>query len=79
MSAMKEELISEMQAARYLGISPQRLQEFAIQGVLQEVVVEVEDERFTLYYTSEVLRLKERLRRLEDNAAADEWPEFIGQ
>jgi len=79
MSAMQEELITETEAARYLGVSPERLRAFASQGMLQEVIVEVRDQRLTMYYTSEVLRLKERLRGLKDNSATDEWPEFIGQ
>ncbi len=79
MSAAHEELISETAAARYLGVPPQRVREFASRGLLQAVPVEGPRGREAMYYTSEVLRLKERLRRLGDGAETEEWPDVIDE
>jgi len=76
---MQEELITEMEAARRLGVSPARLRFLASQGFLQTVPLHGSQEYAALYYTSEVLKLKERLRVGEGNAGTDEWPEFIDQ
>ena len=79
MSAAQEELISETAAARYLGVPPQRLREFTSQGLLQAVPVEGPQGREAMYYTGEVLRLKEHLRGREDDAGAEQWPDVIGE
>ena len=68
-----------MVAARYLGVPPPHLREFASQGLLQAVPVEGPQGREAMYYTGEVLRLKERLRRQEGNAGAEQWPDVISK
>ena len=79
MSAMQEELITELEAARYLGISPQRLREFAERALLQSIDVQTPHGSETMYYRGEVLRLKEHLRRHESAAEEEEWPDVLGE
>lgn len=77
---MQEQLITELAAARCLEVSPQRVREFASQGMLRAVPVREGPQVYaTLYYTGEVLRLKELLRGQLDDAGAEEWPDVIDE
>ena len=74
-----EELMTEEEAARYLAMLPERVREVAAQQMLQGVLVQGPNGSQVLYYSSAVLRLKERLRGPEPMAATDDWPEVIDQ
>lgn len=78
MSAEQEELIAEEDAARYVGVSPERLRELVTQGELRLVMVQRSGELEAMYLSSEVLRLKERLGAQESKPGAEEWPDQIG-
>ncbi len=77
MSAGQEELMDEQDAARYLGIAPERLRELAAQGEIRVVVVRALDEIEVMYFRGEVLRLKEQLRGQESKPETEEWPDMI--
>lgn len=78
MSAEQEELITEEDTARYLGVSTARLRELVTQGELRLVMVQRSGELETMYLKGEVLRLKERLEAQEGKLGAEEWPDTIG-
>ncbi len=78
MSTEQEELITEEDAARYLGLSPLRLLELVAQGELHLVTVKKPEGIETMYLRGEVLRLKERLEVQEGKPEAEEWPDTIG-
>ena len=78
MSTGQEELITEEDAARYLGVSPERLIELVAQGELRLVMVQSPGELEAMYLKGEVLRLKERLRGQESKSETEEWPDMIG-
>ncbi len=77
MSAEQEELIDELDAARYLDISPERLRELATQDEIRVVVIRGPDGIEMMYFRGEVLRLKEKLRGQESQSEAEEWPDII--
>ena len=79
MSTEQEELITEEDAARYLGVSPERLRELVIQGELRLVTVQKPEGIESMYLKGEVLRLKERLRAQEGKPGAEEWPDMINE
>ena len=79
MDAGQEELMPEGEAARLLGIAEWRLKELAAQGELRLVHVEGPYGMQVMYFTSEVLALRERLRGAPETVDAEEWPEFIGE
>lgn len=79
MSAEQEELIPEEDAARYLGVPPERLRLLAVQGELQLVVVNGPNGQESMYLRGQVLRLKEALRRNESKADTEEWPDVLGE
>ena len=74
-----EELMTQREAARYVGILPERTRELAAQQMLQGVLVQGPNGSEMMYYTSEVLRLKERLRGPAPQAATDAWPDVIDE
>jgi len=73
-----EELITAGDAARDLGVSVERLLEYATQGELRAVTVQGPEGLEVMYYRGEVLRLKDRLGGRGGGAGAEEWPELIG-
>ena len=79
MSAEQEELITEEDAARYLGVSPARLRELVVQGELHLVTVQKTEGLELMYFRGEVLRLKEKLRAQESRSETEEWPNTIGE
>ncbi len=78
MSTGQEELITEEDAAQYLGLSPLRLLELVAQGELHLVTVQKPEGIETMYLRGEVLRLKERLSAQEGKPGAEDWPDTIG-
>ena len=78
MSGGPEELITAEEAARDLGVSVERLLEYATRGELRAVSVRGPGGLEVMYYRGEVLRLKERLVSRGGEAGAEEWPELIG-
>ena len=78
MSAGQEELITEEDAARYLGVSPLRLIELVTEGELRLVTVQNPEGIEPMYLRGEVLRLKERLRDQASKSGTEEWPDTIG-
>ncbi len=79
MSTGQEELITEEDAARYLGISPERLIELVTQGELHLVTVQKPEGLEPMYLRGEVLRLKERLRGQGNKSETEEWPDLINE
>lgn len=79
MSAEQEELIDELDAARYLDISLERLTELATEGEICVVVIQTPDGIEVMYFRGEVLRLKEKLRSQESKSEAEEWPDMIDE
>lgn len=77
MSAEQEELITEEDAARYLGVSPERLRELVTQGELRLVMVQKPEGIEAMYLSGEVLRLKERLGDRGSKSETEEWPDTI--
>jgi hypothetical protein len=69
--------MDEQDAARYLGITPERLRELATQGEIRVVVVRTLDEIEAMYFRGEVLRLKEQLRGQGAKSETEEWPDMI--
>ena len=78
MSAGQEELITEEDAARYLGVTPARLRELVTQGELHLAMVQGPEGIEPMYFRGEVLRLKEKLRGQESKSETEEWPDTIG-
>ena len=76
MSTEQEELIPEDEAARFLGVTPQRLKEFIAEGSLHGALVKGPNGLEVMYYRGEVLKLKERLRGEESE---EEWPDVIDE
>ena len=76
MSTEQDELIVEFEAAAYLEVLPHRLREFASQGMLRSVDVQGPHGHEVMYYRSEVVRLRSRLREQD---LTDEWPDIIGE
>ena len=79
MSTEQEELITEEDAARYLGVSPERLIQLVIQGELRLVTVQKPEGIESMYLKGEVLRLKEQLEDLGSKSETEEWPNTIGE
>lgn len=79
MSTGQEELITEEDAARFLGVSPERLMELVTQGELRLVMVQKPEGIEPMYLRGEVLRLKERLGAQEGKPGAEEWPDLINE
>ncbi len=79
MSAKQDELITEEDAARYLGVSPVRLIELVTQGVLRLVIAKREGGLEAMYLSSEVLQLNERPGDWESKPVTEEWPDTIGE
>ena len=77
MSGGQEELITEEEAMRYLGVSPERLRELVVQGELHLVTAKKPEGIELLYFRGEVLRLKERLRGRGNKPETEEWPDLI--
>ncbi|MBA3441474.1 MAG: helix-turn-helix domain-containing protein [Pyrinomonadaceae bacterium] len=77
MSVGQEELITEEDAARYLGVSPERLRELVAQGELHLVPVQGSEGIEVMHLRGEVLRLKEQLGAQEGKTRAEEWPDQI--
>ena len=77
MSSELEELITAEEAARELGVSPERVLEYATQGELRAVTVQGPGGAEVMYYRGEVLRFKDRLGRGGAGAGAEEWPDLI--
>jgi len=73
----QEELITEEDAARYLGVLPLRLIELVTEGELRLVPVQNPEGIETMYLRGEVLRLKERLRGQGNKPETEEWPDLI--
>ena len=73
-----EELITAEDAAGLLGVSVERLLEYAALGELRAVTVKGPEGLEVMYYRREVLRLKEHPGGRRGGAGAEEWPEFIG-
>jgi hypothetical protein len=76
-SIEQEELITEENAARYLGVTPERLIELVTQGELRLVTVQRSGETESMYLNGEVLQLKERLGAQEGKPDTEEWPDTI--
>ena len=79
MSAEREELITEAEAALILGITQQRLRAIESQGMLQPVSVRTPVGIEIMHYRGEVLRLRERLRAGASTIETEEWPDVIGE
>ena len=79
MSTGQEELITEEDAARHLGITPERLIQLVIQGELRLVTVQKSEGIESMYLKGEVLRLKERLGAQGGKSETEEWPDTIGE
>ena len=79
MSTGQEELITEEDAARYLGVTPERLIELVTQGVLRLAMVKGPEGIESMYFRSEVLQLKEKLRGQRGKSEVEEWPDMIGE
>ena len=79
MSTGQEELITEEDAMRYLGVSPERLRELVVQGELHLVTVQKPEGLELMYFRGEVLRLKEQLKAQESKSETEEWPNTIGE
>lgn len=79
MSTGQEELITEEDAARYLGVTPLRLIELVTQGELHLVTVQKPEGIESMYLRGEVLRLKERLGAQEGKPGSEEWPDTINE
>lgn len=80
MSAGREELIPEEEAARLLGVAAWRLRELAAQGELRLARAEVPGGERVMYFLGEVLRLRERIRGAaqgDDADEAEDWPDII--
>ena len=73
-----EELITAEDAAGLLGVSVERLLEYAALGELRAVTVKGPEGLEVMYYRGEVLQLKGRLGRRSGEVGAEEWPELIG-
>ena len=71
--------MTEEDAARYLRIPPARLRELVTQGVLRLAMVQGPEGIEPMYFTGEVLQLKERLRGQESKPKAEEWPDLISE
>jgi hypothetical protein len=79
-STEQEELITEEDAARYLGVSPVHLIELVTQGELHLVTVQKPEGSESMYFKGEVFRLKERLRNQESRPeTTQEWPDTINE
>ena len=78
-STEQEELMTEEDAARYLSVSPERLTELATQGELRLVMVRGPEGIKSMYFRSEVLQLKEKLRGQGSKSEVEEWPDMIGE
>jgi hypothetical protein len=76
-SVGEEELMPEVEAARFLDISMERLRELAVQGELRMVLVRGPNGEETMYLKGHVLRLKEKLIADEKESEVEEWPDII--
>ncbi len=79
MSAGQEELITEEDAARYLGVSPERLRELVTQGVLRMAITRGPEGLEPMYFSGDVLRLKEHLTDQGSKSGTEEWPDIINE
>ncbi len=79
MSAKQDELITEEDAARYLGVSPVRLIELVTQGVLRLVIAKREGGLEAMYLSSEAFQLNERSGDRASKSGTEEWPDLIGE
>ena len=79
MSAGQEELMTEEDATRYLGVSPERLRELVTQGVLRLAMVQGPEGMEPMYLRGEILQLKERLRGQGSKSEVEEWPNMIDE
>ncbi len=79
MSAGQEELITEEDAARYLGVSPERLRELVTQGVLRMAITRGPEGLEPMYFRGDVLRLKEHLTDQGSKSGTEEWPDIINE
>jgi hypothetical protein len=77
MSTEKEELIAEGDAARYLGVYPKHLREFATERRIRLVMVQRTEGVEPMYLWGEILHLKEILRSYGSKWYTEEWPDII--
>ncbi|PYS75986.1 MAG: hypothetical protein DMF66_17215 [Acidobacteria bacterium] len=80
MSAEQEELITEEEAAKLLGMAEWRIRELAAQGELRTVQADAPGGPRVMYFIGEVLALRGRISGAsgaDDTDENEEWPDVI--
>lgn len=80
MSAERAELMPENEAVNYLNITAERLRLLVVQGELQMALVCTASGEESMYFTSQIIKLKDKLKAEDmesEMSEIEEWPEVI--
>ena len=69
---MQAELMTETEAARHLGVTPERIRELVSLGLLRSVFVPGPQGNLMMYYKREIVRFKERHIESENKTGTEQ-------